>query len=94
MVFESMRAAIWLVATKQFPLLDRQLAKLIPRAIAEKMHEHHQLSVNKMDHRPVPATERLEFVTDLVRGAAGIEKINFEERHSNSTLIWVVHFVH
>jgi cytochrome P450 len=40
MVFDSMRAAIWMVATKQFPLLDRLLAKLIPKAVMEKMLEY------------------------------------------------------
>jgi cytochrome P450 len=82
-----MRAAIWMVATKQFPLLDRLLAKLIPKAVMEKMLEHHKLSVEKMDRRLATKTERPDFVTYLVERARGIDKINLEEMHSNSTLI-------
>jgi hypothetical protein len=86
-IFDSMRAAIWMVATKQFPLLDRLLAVLIPKTVVEKMHEHHKLSVEKMDRRLATKTERPDFVTYLVDRAGGIDKINLDEMHSNSTLI-------
>jgi len=87
MVFDSMRAAIWMVASKQFPALDWALEKLIPASVMQKMHDHHNLSVQKMDRRLATKTERPDFVTYLVERSGGIENINLPEMHSNSTLI-------
>ena len=49
--------------------------------------KYHKLSVEKTDRRLATKTERPDFVTHLVDRAGGIDKINLEEMHSNSTLI-------
>jgi len=85
-IFDWMRAAVFTVATKQFPLLDNLLARLIPKQVLQKFHDHSNLSAEKMDRRLAMKTERPDFVTYLVErsGEAGI---NIDEMHSNSTLL-------
>ncbi|OCK76205.1 toxin biosynthesis cytochrome P450 monooxygenase [Lepidopterella palustris CBS 459.81] len=85
-VFESMRAAIWMVAANQFPQLASFLARFIPKQVKQKMLDHHNLSAEKMDRRLTTKTERPDFVTYLVN-RSGPNGFNLQEMHSNSTLI-------
>ncbi|OCK74982.1 cytochrome P450 [Lepidopterella palustris CBS 459.81] len=84
-VFDSMRAAMFIVATKQFPLLDRFLASLIPKSVMQKFLDHHNLSAEKMDRRLATKTERPDFVKYIVERSP--DGIDLGEMHSNSTLI-------
>ncbi|OCK85010.1 cytochrome protein [Lepidopterella palustris CBS 459.81] len=87
LVFDSMRYSVWMVAAKQFPLLDRFLQRLIPKAVTQRMLDHHNLSVKKMDRRLAEKRDRPDFVAYLVERGGGLENISLEEMHSNSNLI-------
>jgi len=81
-----MRAAIFVVATNQFPALASFLARLIPKAVMQKFKDHDALSAQKMDRRLATKTDRPDFVYYLLRGK-GEQELNLDEMHSNSTLL-------
>ncbi|KAF2814564.1 benzoate 4-monooxygenase cytochrome P450 [Mytilinidion resinicola] len=87
-VFQSMRASAFVVAGRQYPALASMLVKLMPKSLSQKIQDHWDLSVNRLNRRLATKTDRPDFMTYLQR-QTGEKGLSPEEMHSNAPLLMI-----
>ncbi|OCK73526.1 benzoate 4-monooxygenase cytochrome P450 [Lepidopterella palustris CBS 459.81] len=87
-IFQSMRASAFIVAGRQFPTLASFLARFIPKRLSQKLYDHFELSVERMNRRLAITTDRPDFVTYLLR-QSGEKGLSLGEIHSNAPVLMI-----
>ena len=74
-------------AIKQFPWLDAAFQRLLPDALFEKLRDHQQLSIAKVNKRFETTTDRGDFLGAILKHAGSEKEMTQGEIYSNAALL-------
>jgi cytochrome P450 len=87
LIFDTVQAVSVMGAIKQFPLIDAVFQRLIPDALYEKLRDHHQLSIAKVNKRLETTTDRGDFLQQILAHAGSEKEMTKGEIYSNAALL-------
>ncbi|KAL7794294.1 cytochrome P450 [Trichoderma ceciliae] len=87
LIFSSVKNLVYLSAIKKLPLFQGLVSKLVmPKGLATKHEENHQLSAMKVRKRLETGSDRPDFITSMTAKRNGAS-LTFEELTSNASVL-------
>jgi len=87
LIFDTVKAVSIMGAIKQFPWLDYIFQRLLPDALFEKLRDHQQLSIAKVNKRLETTTDRGDFLGAILKHAGSEKEMTKGEIYSNAALL-------
>ncbi|MCJ1473373.1 hypothetical protein MMC13_002024 [Lambiella insularis] len=77
-------------ATRYYPLLESVLLMLVPRSLMKKQQDHYSLAVTRIHRRMNLDTDRLDFMTPVLKENKGFGRMSLQEIESTYALLILV----
>lgn len=74
-----MKATAFIAMTRYYSSLEAISMKLIPKSLLRKLDDHYQFAVDKIHRRMNLETQRLDFVTPMIKDNKDYENMSMEE---------------
>lgn len=83
LIFNSIRAATYMVSLRFYPSLSWLLNLCIPKSVMRVQQEHWQLAVDKINARIDRELDRPDFISTIKRDDDGVRGVTLPELHAN-----------
>lgn len=87
LIFNTVQAVSIMGAIKQFPWADAVFQRLLPDALYDKLRDHQQLSIAKVNKRLELTTERGDFLQEILSHTGSEKEMTKGEIYSNAALL-------